>query len=315
MKTAIIVVNYRTPWNLKLCLDSVFKYTEDFHLIVVQNSPDRKSKKIVKEYEDRYPNTVTEIVNEKNLGFVQGVNSAYSVAINYPRVCLLNSDTIVTKNWLNELNSEMDANPTLVQISPDSNVFYGSSRFWKLISKLPLGLSRLSKYQARLNPPKSKDRNGYRPITNFWQFPGGFCNLFKSEYFKNLGYFCDPNIIHGYWDDFDLSYYLRQFGEVGSTNKSYVFHFLNVSFNKISEDKKGMKNRLMLLNSLYVMDKWSERLKNDIIILDKEELLSSTESYVVQAVLQYFGIVHVNPQFSQYIKSIPAKEIGEKFLK
>lgn len=315
MKTAIIIVNYRTPWHLKLCLESVFKYTEDFHLIVVQNAPDRRSRKVVKVYEERYPNTVTEIVNEKNLGFVEGVNSAYSTAINFERVCLLNSDTIVTKHWLNELNREMDENPDLVQISPDSNVFYPVPRFWKIISKLPLGLNKLSKHQATLHPTKSKDQNGYRPISNFWQFPGGFCNLFKSEYFKGLGYFCDPNIIHGYWDDFDLSYYLRQFGKVGSTNKSYVFHFLNISFNKISEDKKGMKNRLMLLNSLYVMNKWKERLREDLLNLSKDELLNSTESYVVQAVLQYFGIVNVDSEFEKYIQTIPAKEIGEKFLK
>lgn len=315
MKTAIIIVNYKTPWHLKLCLESVFKYTEDFHLIVVQNSKDRRSQQIVKEYEERYPNTVTEIVNDKNLGFVGGVNSAYSVAIQYPRVCLLNSDTIVTKHWLNELNKEMDENPNLVQISPDSNVFYPTPLLWRVIAKLPFGLNKLSKYQARLNPVRAKELHGYRPIKHFWQFPGGFCNLFKSEYFKPLGYFCDPNIIHGYWDDFDLSYYLRQFGDIGSTNKSYVFHFLNVSFNKINEDKKGMKNRLMLLNSLYVMDKWNERLKQDLLELEKEELLNSTESYVVQAVLQYFGIVNINPNHKDYIRSIPAKEIGEKFLK
>lgn len=315
MKTAIIIVNYKTPWHLRLCLESVFKYTEDFHLIVVQNSPDRRSQQIVKGYEDRYPNTVTEIVNQKNLGFVGGINSSYSIAIQYPRICLLNSDTIVTKNWLNELNTEMDLNPNLVQISPDSNVFYNTPRLWRLINKLPFGLKKLSKYQAQINPPKAKEKSGYKPIENFWQFPGGFCNLFKSEYFKDLGYFCDPNIIHGYWDDFDLSYYLRQFGEVGSTNKSYVFHFLNVSFNKIAEDKKGMKNRLMLLNSLYVMDKWKDRLKNDLLKLDYEQLLNATDSYVVQAVLQYFGIANVNPNIPSYIQSIPAKEIGEKFLK
>jgi O-antigen biosynthesis protein len=315
MKTAIIIVNYRTPWHLKLCLNSIFKFTEDFHLIVVQNSPDRKSRKLVKQYEERYPNTVTEIVNDKNLGFVGGVNSAYSVAIQYPRICLLNSDTIVTRHWLHELNSAMDDNPNLVQISPDSNSFYSQSKFWKYISKLPFGLKKLSKFEAYLNPPSAKDKHGYLPISNFWQFPGGFCNLFKSEYFKDLGYFCDPKIIHGYWDDFDLSYYIRQFGDVGSTNKSYVFHFLNVSFNKISEDKKGMKDKLMLLNSLYVMNKWRERLANDLNKLSIEELLNANDSYVVKAVIQYFGLSAVKPSINEYIESIPATEIGERFLK
>lgn len=315
MKTAIIVVNYRTPWHLKLCIDSVFKFTEDFHLIVVQNNPDKKSLNVVSKYLERYPNSITQIINNTNLGFVGGVNSAYTKAMEFERVCLLNSDTIVTKHWLLELNKEMDNNPNLVQISPDSNSFYSQSRIWKYISKLPFGLKKLSVYESYLNPKSAKDKHGYLPIKQFWQFPGGFCNLFKSEYFVKLGYFCDPNIVHGYWDDFDLSYYIRQFGDVGSTNKSYVFHFLNVSFNKISEDKKGMKERLMLLNSLYVMDKWKERLKKDLNNLSIEDLLNSTNSYVVQAVVQYFGLTDIKPELSEYINSIPAKEIGAKFLK
>lgn len=314
MKTAIIIVNYKTPWHLKLCLESVFKFSEDFHLIVVQNAPDRRSKKIVDSYKQRYPNTVSVIENEKNLGFVGGVNSAYPIAVNYPRVCLLNSDTIVSKNWLNVLNKVMDENPNVVQVSPDSNSFYPTPKFWRLVGKLPFGLKKLSKYQAS-NAPRSKEKTGYLKVEDIWYFPGGFCNLFKSEHFKDLGYFCDPNIIHGYWDDFDLSYYLRQFGEVGSTNESYVFHFVNVSFNKINEDKKGMKNMLMLLNGLYVMNKWRERLTKDLQIDNQKLLNASTNSYVLQMILNYFGLVAVKSELKDYIESLPAKEIGEKFLK
>lgn len=315
MKTAIIIVNYRTPWHLKLCLESVFQYTENFHLILVQNKPDRKSQKLVEEYKSRYPNTVEVINHDKNLGFVAGVNSAYESAIKYERVCLLNSDTIVTKGWLAELNRELDNNPNAIQISPDSNAFYATPKLWRLVAKLPFGLKKLSKLQAALNPPHSKEKHGYRKVDEFWYFPGGFCNVFRTEPLKNLGYFCDPNIVHGYWDDFDLSFYLRQFGEVGSTNKAYVFHFVNVSFNKISEDKKGMKDRLMQLNGLYVMDKWRDRIISDLNKIDKDRLLEQSNHYVLQMVYQYFALTSVNPELTEYIRSLPAKEIGEKFLK
>lgn len=315
METAIIIVNYRTPWHLKLCLESVFKFTENFHLIIVQNKPDRKSQRIVDDYKNRYPNTVEVITHDKNIGFVDGVNSAYESAIKYDRVCLLNSDTIVTKGWLNEMNAEMDANPNIVQISPDSNAFYPTPRLWRLVNKLPFGLKKLSKLQASIAPISSKDKHTYRKVEEFWYFPGGFCNVFKTAPFKHLGYFCDPNIVHGYWDDFDLAYYLRQFGEVGSTNNAYVFHFVNVTFNRISEDKQGMKDRLMQLNGLYVMDKWRERLTSDLQQINKDRLLEQSNHYVLQMVYQYFALTTVNPEFIEYIRTLPAKEIGEKFLK
>ena len=101
--------------------------------------------------------------------------------------------------------------------------------------------------------------------------------------------------------------YLRQFGKIGWTNKAFVFHFVNVSFNKISEDKKGMKEKLNDLNGFYVMNKWVEQIKDQIST-------ARTDSYVTQMVLRYERELENHQITQEYIKSIPAREIGEKFL-
>ncbi len=317
---AIIIVSYNTPWHLKLCLESLFSHTMDFHLFLVSNSQDDKSLNVISNFKAKYPNEITVIKNDKNLGFVGGVNSAYSEAIKFDKVCLLNSDTIVTSNWLSTLNSELEAN-NLIMISPDTNAYYEKSRFWKVVSTLPFGMSKLYKYNLKFNPPKSytKDENFKEIKTyeyeNFYKFAGGFCSLFYTEHFKDLGYFLDPNIIHGYWDDFDISMYLKQFGKVGWTNKAYVFHFVNASFKKINDSKKDLKKLLHFYNGLYVMKKWEKKIQPELEKMKLNDIYARTDSYVVNMALNYFALKDFKKDLGKFIDSIPAKELGEEFLK
>lgn len=321
MKTAIIIVNYKTPWHLKKCIESVFMHTKDFQLILVQNSPDIESVEVGNFFQERYPDQIKIISSEKNLGFVGGVNLAYNDAMRFERVCLLNSDTIVSPYWLDELNKVLDENENVVQVSPDSNAYYSDNSVWKYFRILPKPLRKFNYLQMKFNPPKSfnKDENykeaKFYPYKEFYKFCAGFCNVFRSKYFKDLGYFLDPNIIHGYWDDFDLSMTLKQFGDVGFTNKSYVYHFVNISFNKISESKKGMKQMLHLQNGLYVMHKWQDKIRSTLSMMSENEILARNDSYVVEMALKYLGLKETHKELDQYIKTIPARAIGEEFLK
>lgn len=317
--TAIIIVNYKTPWHLNLCLNSVFKYTKDFHIFLVNNSQDKESEKVINKFTQKYPDRITLIRNEKNLGFVGGVNSAYIEAVKYDKVCLLNSDTIVTTNWLKILNSELEENK-FEMISPDTNAYYSKSRFWKIVSTLPFGLNKLYKYNSIINPPKSftqdihfKEIKTYK-YEDFYKFAGGFCVLFYTKHFKTLGYFLDPNIIHGYWDDFDLSMFLKQYGEVGWTNKTYVFHFVNESFRQIKDSKKDLKKLLHFYNGLYVMKKWEKEVKKSLEEMEVNSIYARTDSYVVNMALEYLALKDTKKDLAKFIETIPAKELGKEFL-
>lgn len=318
-KTALLIVNYKTPWHLNECLSSIYTHTRDFHIVVVHNSIDPKSVEVTDRFVKMYPGTITVLKSSKNLGFVGGVNYGFDEVMKYERMCFVNSDIIVTKDWLKVLNEEMDSREDIVQISPDCSQFYPEGKIWRVIKwqimrRFPTLGSRLYKLQLNFNPPRSKERKGFSPIPHFHMFPGGYCNLVKTAPFKTLGYILDPNIIHGYWDDFDVSLYLRQFGQVGSTTRSYVFHFENISFDKISEERKGMKNRLMMLNGLYVADKWRDYIRAEIKKLSFDELLNLESSYVFKMIYTYEGLASTKPEILDYIRSIPAKEIGVRFL-
>lgn len=310
-KVAIIVVNYRTPWHLDKCLQAVFQYTSDFHLFLVHNSPDADSIQISNKFKEAFPDQITVITHEQNLGLVAAINSTYDQASRFERVCFLNSDTIVTNGWLAELNRALDENPNAVQASPDSNSFYPESFIWNVLKRIPY----IYRFRYLFPTPKAAEQSDFAPAKPFWLFLSGFCNLAKVEPFLKRGHFCDPNIVHGYWDDFEMTYYLRQFGEVGATNKAYVFHFLNASLDKVQDEGHNLKNKLMLLNGFYVMNKYRDRLKQELASTSKDELFANFDNYVLKMVLSYFGITSIDSDFQSYIETLPAREVGQKFLK
>lgn len=319
MTTAIIIVNYKTPWHLKECLKSIFEHTTDFHIFLVHNSIDPESIKVSVEFEAQYPKQITVVKHEHNLGLVGGVNSVYEQAIKYERICFLNSDIIVTENWLKELNNVIDEDPSVVQVAPDFNHYYQDPKIWRYVRytitpKFPKLGARLYKIFMKRNPPRAKDKDrGFVASEEIYNFCSGACNLVQSKCFKERGYFWDPNIIHGYGDDFDTSFYLRKFGKVGATNRSYVFHFLNVSFNKLDPEKANAKAMLQKLNRFYVVDKSADEIKSFLESLSRDELLRLSDvAQEVKLWIEYFGIIAVDKDFSSYIKSLPAKEYAKK---
>ncbi len=314
-KNAIIIVNYKTPWHLNECLKSVFKNTSDFHLFLVHNEADKKSLSVSDKFKKLYPELITVKVNKLNLGLVAGVNSVFKEASAFPRVCFLNSDIIVTKNWLSELNRAMDNDSSIMQVAPDLNHYYKESLFWriikhKLIPKFPKIGNTIYKNYLNFNPPRSKEKNHeFQESTKFFQFCTGACNLVKIEPFLKRGYFWDPNIIHGYGDDFDTTFFLRQHGKVGVINTAYVFHFINASFNKLKREMTYAKEMLKFWNRMYVVNKWEKELKNEVSKLSLEEFieLSSTSGVLADFSL-WLAIKQNYPNVKEWITTLPAKK-------
>lgn len=320
-KTAIIIVNYQTPWHLNECLKSIYSNTElnTFQVFVVHNNPDLKSLEVTDSFLETYPSTLNVFVNESNVGLVQGVNTAYEKAKKYNRVCFLNSDVLVTKNWLSILNKYLDADDSIAQISPDLNHNYEQGFTVKLFSKLAntfkLSVFKQAYKQVLISKAVKGNRKGFHEYKDFWGFCTGACNVSRMEYFVERGFFFDPNIIHGYGDDFDTSYYLKQFGKVGSTDESYVIHFVNTSIKKIDETKMNLKQELERLNALYLCMKWEQRMDKDI----KEytpEVINHIETIenIVKYYKEYKKLVVQDPNFKEYLSTIPAKQVWEKMI-
>jgi GT2 family glycosyltransferase/glycosyltransferase involved in cell wall biosynthesis len=117
----IIIPVYNACDDLRRCLDSVFRNTATMHRIIVIDdcSPDSR----IAEYFDTLRNAadprLTLLRNDANLGFVGTVNRGMMQSQN--DVVLLNSDTIVTSDWVEKLCRCADSDSSIGTVTPFSN--------------------------------------------------------------------------------------------------------------------------------------------------------------------------------------------------
>jgi GT2 family glycosyltransferase len=115
VETSVIILNYNGKKYLKKCIDAALKQSyRDFELIVVENgSADDSTAYIKKTYAKALQGTQLRLlVNDKNYGFAEGNNIGYRQAKGR-FVVLLNNDTIVERDWLQELVSKAKKYPEL----------------------------------------------------------------------------------------------------------------------------------------------------------------------------------------------------------
>ncbi|MCH8533650.1 MAG: glycosyltransferase family 2 protein [Flavobacteriaceae bacterium] len=115
MELSIIILTYKVPHYLNLCLSSVKDSIIDLdaEVIVVNNAQDKETSNLVKL---KYPE-FTYIQNSKNIGFSAGNNVGVKRAKgNY--ICLLNPDTVVGNNTFKNILAKAKQLPDLGCIGP-----------------------------------------------------------------------------------------------------------------------------------------------------------------------------------------------------
>lgn len=117
----VIVPVYNACDDLRRCVASVRKHTAYKHrLILIDDaSPQADVGRYFDELaQERWPDLVL-LRNAQNLGFVGTVNLA--MGLSQHDVVLLNSDTIVTRGWLDKLARCARSDPRIATITPFSN--------------------------------------------------------------------------------------------------------------------------------------------------------------------------------------------------
>ena len=106
-KTSIVILSYNTLQLLQLCIEGIREHTKagTYEIIVVENGSKDGSAAWLKEQSD-----LRCICNERNQGFPKGCNQGLAVATG-TELLLLNSDTVVTKNWLENLRRALYSSP------------------------------------------------------------------------------------------------------------------------------------------------------------------------------------------------------------
>ena len=224
------------------CIESVIKnteFTKNKLYLINDKSPDEKIKPMLEKYSKKY-NFINFIDNEINLGFVGTVNKGMKISNN--DVVLLNSDTVVTKNWLKKLMDCAYSEPNVATVTPLSNN--------ATLVSVPNGLQRnempenmsLDEYANLIEKIAYNERNEL-PTSH------GFCVYIRRNVIENIGYFDEESFGKGYGEENDFSYRCLDYGYINLLcDDTIVFHKEKQSFKQtrnevLDEHMKILKKR------------------------------------------------------------------------
>lgn len=197
-KSTIVIPNYNGIKYIENCLRSLYEnLLVDFDVIVVDNASKDGSLELIKE---KFPQAKV-ICNEKNEGFSVAVNQGIE-ACDTEYVILLNNDTIVTKNFVKELEKAMEA---------DEKIFSASA---KLISmKDKESLDDAGDYYCALGwafaRGKGKKAESFDKACPVFASCAGAA-IYRKSILSEIGLFDEEHF--AYFEDIDIGYRARIYG-------------------------------------------------------------------------------------------------------
>ncbi len=195
-KYLIILLNYNNVEETLECIDSLKKSNiEDSYILVVENCSTDDSFKILK---TQYPQ-VNIIQAELNLGFTGGNNLGieYGLKRGVDYVILLNNDTMVTKNSIQILVSEMDKNPEVTLGTGQIRLYPSIDIIWYAGGELIpwRGLAKHIGFGEKGNDTSLKP--------SYTDFISGCYMCIRTSHIKKLGILNDKFFI--YLEDIEYS--------------------------------------------------------------------------------------------------------------
>ena len=211
------------------CLKSLVEYTRNYELIIIDNGSEDITRKFLRQEQKRLNFTL--ITNKENMGFPYGCNQGIKIST-CKYLCFLNSDTMVSPNWLGKLMKGFKQ-PNAGIVGP-STCYSGSEQMIKSLTD-----KRYKMNQEDINAVSLSLEKGYKNIA-----PLGFCYLVKKEVIDKIGVFDYKRYGTGSSEETDFSWRSRIKGYKGYWVKdSYVHHFGHITFNTLGKDTVAIRNK------------------------------------------------------------------------
>lgn len=253
----IIIPIYNAYEDLVICLESVYKHTDlDTNRLVLinDNSPDERIKPFLDE--QQLKNNVIVIHNESNKGFSANINIGMSQSQEHD-VLLLNSDTVVTRNWIEKITDCAYSNPFIGTVTPlSNNASLCSVPEFCEENKLPEGMDvdEVAQIVERCSMKK------YPRIT----VAHGFCMFVKREVIEDIGVFDAATFGRGYGEENDFCNRAEQAGYIHvMCDDTYILHTGTKSF--VSAEKEAyIREHDRILRDRYAIQMHG----NDVLVRD-----------------------------------------------
>lgn len=238
----IIIPVFNALNELKKCISSIIKYTNFSHARVILIN-DASTDPNVSPYLDTLSKNSFIIINHaNNSGFSASVNDGIKLSKTND-VVLLNSDTIVTENWIEKLQQCAYSRNEIGLVVPLSN----SGE----LCSVP--------YYCFDNPilPNNRSINSFAKIVeecSLREYPElplaiCFCTYIKRIVFEKTGYFDADTFKRGYGEDTDFSIRAQLLGfDTVMCDDLFIFHSGSTSFGKKNRTEEVQKKEVLLRN-------------------------------------------------------------------
>lgn len=239
----IIIPIYNAFDDLQICIKSLKQYTDlEYHRLILIN--DKSSDERIASYlDDIAGHNVIVIHNKVNMGFSANINLGLAQSDEHD-VILLNSDTIVTRNWVEKLLKCAYTDETIATVTPLSNnaTIYSVPEYFEE-NVIPEGFT-LETY-AELIETCSLKKYPSTPMAH------GFCMFIKREVVRKIGMFDAETFGKGYGEENDFCYRAEQMGyRHVMCDDTYIYHNGTSSFPS-EEKQRYIKEHEQIIKERY----------------------------------------------------------------
>ncbi len=228
----IVVCVHNALDDVQRCLDSLLEHTsQPYRLILVDDGSGEPAAQYLRIFAGQHGSLL--LRSDSATGYPRAANRGMQ-ASTAEFVVLLNSDVILTPQWLDRLVSCIEGDPQNGMVGPLAN-----TASWQSVPKieqngdwasnpLPQGVSAAD--MARMIAATSARLYAEMPLLN------GFCLLIRHKLLDQVGVFDEINFSQGYGEEDDLVLRARKAGwKMALADDVYIYHAQSKSY---SSDKR-----------------------------------------------------------------------------
>lgn len=281
----IIIPVYNALNEVEACIKSVIKHTnlDKNNLIIMDDcSPDDRVEPLLKSFAGI--NGIEIFRNEKNIGYTRNINRGISKS-NSSDILLLNSDTIVTRNWLQKMQIAAYTDTKIGTVTAVSNNAGAFSVPQAGTNIIPEGITidNMASLVSELHTCQYPDV----PTGN------GFCLYIKKDLLDSIGGFNEELFPRGYGEENDFCMRALRAGWRNIVDmKTYVYHVRTASFKEektqlIEDSKKILREKYPEYQALTKGIGVSEVIKSFRSDLEREIKKSTVSSRKIKPTILY----------------------------
>lgn len=215
---AIVILNYNGATYLKEFLPTVISFSEGHSIYVADNASTDTSLEVLSTFGKR----IDVISLPKNVGFAEGYNQALA-QIDHEEIILLNSDVLVTENWIDPCLHRLNSSPKIVAVQPKIKSYHTPNEFeYAGAAGGSMDFLGYPFCRGRIFDTCEKDTNQYNDaLPIFWAT--GACMFIKKSAFHEIGGF--DGLFFAHMEEIDLCWRWQRAGfSIFYEPESSVYH-------------------------------------------------------------------------------------------